>query len=148
MASPIVSTNPFSRLWELARRRRTIGRYLKLLPRCLIEDYGHRGPYTPGQVLTSIRRHKISSSRYAEYAVALFCEPAQLRQLQQNDSTAPDYAARRRDLGQAYFGGDIDFSLSDVIRSSAEHGGGGYETAHSGEVGGHHGGDGGGGGHH
>ena len=140
-------SNPISRLWRWSQRNRAIGRYLRILPSRLYEDYGHCGPYTPGQVKTTVRRYKVSSPRYTEYAVVLFCDPIQLRHLQRENNQKSDYGALRSELGGAYFGGNVDFTPRDVASSSAEHGGVGHESGHSGEIGGHHGAD-GGGGHH
>lgn len=146
MTSAPHSSNLLFRLWHWSQKRRAVGRYIKILPRRLFEDYGHRGPYTPTQVEATIRRHKVSTSRYSDYAVALFCDRTRLKQFQSEDNRATGYDAIRRDLADTYFFGDADFTFRDVARSSAERGGGDHETGH-GEVGGHHGGD-GGGGHH
>lgn len=124
-------------------------RYLKVLPRQLFKDYGHKGPYTPSQIDSSLERAGLASTRFVPYAIALFCNPAELRRLQDENGLACDYADVRRELSNAYFGGEPDFSPADVARYSAEHGSL-AETGHGGhnsaDGGGHHGG--GGGGHH
>jgi hypothetical protein len=142
------SPDPISRLWQWSQRRRAIRRFLRVLPRRLLEDYGHQGPYTPLQIEATIRRHKVSSPRYADYAAALFCDADQLRQIQTNDVRSPDYGALREELAGPYFGGDPDFTWKDANRITSEHGGGDFSAHHSGEGAdtGHHGGD--GGGHH
>jgi len=127
-------------------KRRAIRRYLRVLPRRLWEDYGHQGPYTPAQVETSIRRHKVSSPRYAPFAVALFCDATHSPRSGTEDRRAPNHDALRRELAWTYFGGDENFSVRDVARHWTEHRGG-FHAAHGADVGGHHGfGD--GGGHH
>ena len=98
------SSNPISSIWRWGQRRHAIGRYLKVLPRRLREDYGHRGPYTPTQIEACIVRHRISSLRYVDFALALFCDPAHLRQLQREDG-GTDFEAVRQQLGSDYFGG-------------------------------------------
>ncbi len=136
----MLALNPIERLWRWRQRRQAIRRYLRRLPRLLLEDFGHRGPYNRDQVLACIRRHKVSSPEYAEYAVALFCDAVALGDLQRQGDLYPDHAGLRRELSETYFGGTDQFSLMYVARSCAEHSGGGYEA-------GHHGGDLGGGQH-
>jgi len=140
------TSDPVSRLWRRYRRHRAIRRFLKILPRRLFEDYGHRGPFTPAQVETTNRRYKVSSPEYDEYAVALFCDPDQLRQIKSADIKGSNYESVRDDLATSYFGGDPDFTWRDIYRISSGHGGGEHSDHHGGEISSHHGGE--GGGHH
>jgi len=50
-----------SLFWRRCTRERVVGRYLKILPRHLRHDYGHRGPYTPAQVEADDRQVRGSS---------------------------------------------------------------------------------------
>ena len=124
MVKPNRSADPISRICHWTQRRRAIKRYLTILPRRLNQDYGHRGPYTPMRIEASIARHKISSPGYADFAVALFCDPAQLKDFRREDGRDPNHEAIRWELSGEYFDGEVDFKLSDVARLSAEHGGG------------------------
>jgi hypothetical protein len=119
-----------------------LARYFKVLPRRLREDYGHSGPYTPLQVDSTLRRHRIGPARHSGYAVALFSESALL----------PDtWNGRRMDklreeLSTTYFGGSpivyeaVVSHCSDHF-GSADHcdasGAGGFHSSGA-ESGGHH----------
>ncbi len=145
MASRLHRYDQIRQLWHWGRHR-AIRRYLRILPRRLFEDYGHRGPYTPAQVNASILRYKVSSPRYSDYAIALFCDRDRLHRVNNDDLRQENYESLRGDLADSYFGGDPDFTYRDATRLYSEHGSGGHTAHHGGEVGGHHGGD--GGGHH
>lgn len=124
------------------RKPWVLRKYLVVLPRKLLEDYGHGGPFTPKQIESTIERYMGWSVSFCPYAQAMFCDETALDNLQRE--TCQDFRALRRELGGAYFGGRAHFTLRDVHRYSADHGygdGGGYGGD---EGGGHHGGDGGG----
>jgi hypothetical protein len=139
----------FGPLFSDFRKRQAVGRYLKILPRHLYQDYGHRGPYTPEQIEASICRHRVSSDLFAAYAVVLFSDPELIKRLTRDTGESWDIDALRTELGGIYFGGDADFTMRDVARYASQHGGNVSEIGHNdhGGGGGHHGGD-GGGGHH
>jgi hypothetical protein len=144
---------PARLIWR-ARRHFAVRRYLTGLPRKLIDDYGHRGPYRPQQVAATIGRNESFSTEFAPLAQALFCDEESLRNAWREAGFSAEIRAVRRDLAEAWFGGvsgngdnSGTFTYADVGRYSAEqswaesHGGG------SGGDAGHHGGDGGHGGH-
>jgi hypothetical protein len=139
------TSGPLSQWLFTARKRRAVRRYLKALPKQLFEDYGHRGPYTPGQVESSIGRAKLSAE-FCPYAQAIFCDSAAL------PSGRHDFRAIRHELGRTYFtdgaGGGGEYTYAEVSRLVGEPGGyGGHgDGGASGGEAGHHGGD--GGGHH
>ena len=126
------------------RKRGAIKRYLKALPRKLYQDYGHKGPYTPGQVESTLRRYKVSSPDCWPYALAIFCDRESLERMRHERGL--DHEALRREVGATYFDGDGDFTTEDVARhwgDAGAHESGGGHAGHGGD----HGGD-GGGGHH
>jgi hypothetical protein len=104
-------------LWRV-RRRRAVDRYLRQLPRRLIEDYGHGAPYRPRQVASTIGRHREFSSRFVPYAQVLFCDRAEVESDWAAGGAAADYLAASCWLSLAYFHG-ADFSPADVARFSA-----------------------------
>jgi hypothetical protein len=57
---PATTLDPVTQWFSDLRKRSAIRRYLSVLPSRLVDDYGHRGPYTTVQVLASIRRAKLS----------------------------------------------------------------------------------------
>lgn len=61
--------------------RRATKKYLRLLPVQLQSDYGHAGPYSTGQVRSSIRRIPGLSERNAHLAFAIFCDAATVKRL-------------------------------------------------------------------
>jgi hypothetical protein len=133
-------------VWRLAwklRRHFAVHRYLTKLPRKLVIDYGHGGPYTPKQVEATIRRNKRFSLAFLSYAQTLFCDADGLRKVWQDTSVAAEFTRIRDELAAVYFGrgGGMSFSYADVGRLAESHGGWG-----DGHVGGG-GGDGGHGGH-
>ncbi len=132
-------------LLKSLRKRGAVRRYLKALPRKLYQDYGHRGPYTPGQVESTLRRYKVSSPDCWPYALAIFCDQETLRQARRE--MGPDHEALRREVAATCFGGDDDFTTEEVARHWSDGGGQEGSGGHSGHGGGDHGGD-GGGGHH
>jgi hypothetical protein len=121
-------------------------RHLRRLPSLLNHDYGHRGPYTPEQVESTIRRHRVTSLAFAPYAMAIFCDREKVEALWRKGDAPHNYDVLRHEIGAAYFGGDAGFTREDMARHSTEA---------CGESSGHHGHDGGlheesasGGGHH
>jgi hypothetical protein len=131
------------------RKRSAIRLYLTKLPRQLVEDYGHGGPYRPAQVDASIIRAKLASE-FGSYAHAIFCDEAELRR----QVNWPQYEALRSEVAARFLGCGPSFTYSDVSRYIGEHGHsghgdsyGGYggDFGHGGHDGGHGGGDSGGG---
>ncbi len=125
-------------------KRGAIRNYLRVLSGHLVKDYGHRGPYTPAQVESALRRHKAPAPRYWPYALAIFCDPDELARLRPRHSSR-SFNELRAEVGTGYFGGSSDFGVNDIVRYAGEHGGS-AGGVHSGDAVGHHGGD--GGGHH
>ena len=122
---------------------------MTILPRQLVEDYGHGGPYRPAQVDASIGRARLAKE-FARYAQAIFCDEAELRR-QVNWTHTKSW---RHEVAASYFGGGPRFTYNDVSRYISEHaysghgdsyGGYGGDFGHGGHDGGHGGGDGGGG---
>lgn len=145
-AAPRSLVDSVTRTLQAGASRRAQKRFLKLLPSRLAADYGHSGPFTPEQVESTIRRHKVPSSRFAHHALAIFCDRESAERVWRERGLRHDYGAIRSSVGAAYFGGDAEFTARDVGRYAAEHSGS-PETAHAGhDAGGVHGhGD---GGHH
>jgi hypothetical protein len=137
--------NPLSRALALLGSRRATRRYLRLLPRLLSRDYGHRGPYTPEQVETTIRRHRVTSLKFAAYAMAIFSDRDGVEARWRQTDALHDYERIRRDIGSAFFGGDAGFTPEAAARHSSEtyaegsghqgHGGGHNDSS---DGGGHH----------
>ena len=149
MTSTRAKEAPLSRLVGALTKRRDLKRYLTILPWRLMQDYGHKGPYTPAQVEATILRHKVSSPRHKAYALAIFCDRKELERRRREGDLSDDFERLRREIGETYFDGTPDFSLRDVGRHSSEHGGTGEAGGHSGHGGSYHDGGGdGGGGHH
>jgi hypothetical protein len=142
---PWTSSGQIGQWLDAARKRRSVKGYLRRLPKQLFEDYGHRGPYAPGQVEASVQRAKLSAE-FCPYAQAIFCDATMLP-----SGVRHDFRAIRRELGQTYFtdgaGGGGEYTYAEVSRLVGEHGGygGHFGSEGSGDGGGHHGGD---GGHH
>ncbi|MGA0604257.1 DUF6559 family protein [Caulobacter sp. KR2-114] len=114
-------------------RRRATKRYLRRLPPLLRGDYGHRGPYTPEQVVSTIRRHRVGSPRFAPYAMAIFADREAVEALWRQTGARFDYDRIRREIGDAHFAGDAGFTPEDAARHWGE----------TGEGAGHHASDGG-----
>jgi hypothetical protein len=133
-------------LLDAPGKRRTIRRYLTMLPGRLRQDYGHRGPFTPQQVRATIARHRISSERQLAYAIALFCDAeALIRFRRETGGDRGDGPDPRREIAERFFQGDGAFTLDDVYR---DFGGHDASAGFGADGGGHHGGsDHGGGGH-
>ena len=140
--------NPIIRFVGFIRKRIVLKRFLTVLPRRLVQDYGHRGPYTPAQIESTISRHKLSPQRYWPYALALFSDRQGLERLRGEPDRSHDYLGLRAELGGMFFEGDPDFTIGDVYRYSAEHSSHGESGGHSGDGGSHHAGGDAGGGHH
>ena len=147
LRSETMAGNPFTRLLRRLAQRRAIKRYLTVLPRRLIADYGHAGPYTPAQVEMTIQRYRISEAQFISYALAIFCDRAVLAQLPHEVWTTSDFDALRSEVAGAYFSGDREFSYRDVEAYSAHHGATSGVDGHHVQGGGHIGAD-SGGGHH
>jgi hypothetical protein len=141
MVLPGRPASPTLRLLWKARRHFAVHRYLTQLPKRLLEDYGHGGPYTPRQVESTIGRHRGFSKAFLPYAQALFCDEERLREVWYETGVASQFGAIREELGGVCFGGDGNFSYADVGRYAADHGVAGAFGGHGGEGGGHHGGD-------
>jgi hypothetical protein len=122
-------------------KRRAIRRFLLVLSGHLAKDYGHRGPYTPAQVESTLRRYKTASPRYWPYAMAIFCDPDTLKALPTRKGE-PSFSTLRSEIGSDVFAA-ADFSPSDVARYASEHGAAGFGDSADGAMHGHDGG-----GHH
>jgi hypothetical protein len=116
------------------------------MPSLLNRDYGHRGPYTPEQVESTIRRHGVTSPKFAPYAMAIFSDRDKVEALWRQTDARYDYDRIRHEIAAAYFGGDASFTLDDVARHCSEASGGG--GGHHGSDDGHHDASASGGGHH
>jgi len=124
-------------------KRRAIRRFLLVLSGRLAKDYGHRGPYTPAQVESALRRYKTAPPRYWPYALAIFCDLDALKALPTGRGE-PSFEGLRSEIGSDVFA-SASFSPGDVARYASEHGAFGEGGPVS--DGGFHGHD-GGGGHH
>ena len=130
--------------WRRFRTRHVVGRTIRALPRLLRKDYGHAGPFTPAQVQATLQRNGLALSTAQPYALAVFCDPAQLAEHQRASTRAIDFPSLRRDAADWYFGGDTGFTASDVMTfaenhdQGGAHGGHGYDSGHSSDGGGGH----------
>ena len=59
-------------MFERLRRWAALSEYKHKLPVLLVRRYGRRQAYTPPQILTTIKVHRLNV-RYAAYACAMFC---------------------------------------------------------------------------
>jgi hypothetical protein len=109
---PAAKSDLVTRWFSDLRKRRAIKRYLSALPGRLIEDYGHRGPYTTAQVEASVRRAELSLE-FVSHAQAIFCnvEELLLRHPQRDH-----FDRLRRELAWRYFGRGPGSSYRDVAR--------------------------------
>ncbi len=131
------------------RKRHAIRRYMAVLPAQLRKDFGHRGPYTPGQVESAIVRSGRVSSAFLPYAIAIFCDAEVLKTLKLEGFEDHNLGALRSEVADRYFDGDVSFEARDVGRLFGEHGGQSAGDHAGASDGGGHGGHGdGGGGHH
>ena len=105
-------SDPVTRWFSGLRKRRAIKRYLILLPRQLLEDFGHGGPYTTAQVEASVHRAKLSRE-FVAYAQAIFCH---VEELLLRHPDRDHYDLLRRELALHYFGGGPGFTYLDVAR--------------------------------
>lgn len=121
---PATSRDPVTQGFSDLRKRSAIRRYLSVLPRQLIDDYGHRGPYTTVQVLASIHRAKLSCE-FADYAQAIFCD---VEELLLRHPARDHYDELRRELAWRYFGGGPRFTHLHVTRYIRLHGGERYPS--------------------
>jgi len=65
----------FRRMRHRLAKWNALRNYRARLPRLLVERYGRERRYTPPQVLTTIKVHRLSE-RFAPYACAMFCSKA------------------------------------------------------------------------
>jgi hypothetical protein len=122
-------------------RRGAVRQLLRRLPRPLYQDYGHRGPYTPEQVESTLRRQKIAPRRFWPYALVIFCDEDNVRRVSR-DGEKP-YEDMRAEVATAFFAGDIGFTAREVNHYAESYGAHALpETGFGHEPGGH------GGGHH
>jgi hypothetical protein len=130
-------------------KRRAIRRYLRVLPFKLRDDYGHLGPYSPGQVQRTVERHKITGPRFLPYALAIFCDPGKVDAGHLKELERLDLGRLRDEIAVGWFEGNAEFDLKDVFSQAAEHSAGAGSGDHGGHSGMDHGvghaGDGGGG---
>ncbi|MBV7263457.1 hypothetical protein KCG43_15750 [Photobacterium sp. WH24] len=120
------------------KKRRAIKSYIKKLPSMLKRDYRKSKRYTPKQVKSTIERGGLSVV-YACYGIAMFSNRKDFDQFHQEIGENCDYDAMRCEIGDIYFNGSSDFSVSDITSASSDSGGGI-------DAGGFSGGDSGGGG--
>src|SRR5262245_20385848 len=125
------------RFTHFLAKRRALRRYMTELPRRLFGDYGHTGPYTPQQVLSTIKRYRISSPNFAHVAIAPYCDRAAVQKWQRDEGISYDIAGASAEMGGTYFGGNAFFTFSDVTHHLSSHG---HDAAH-GHDGDGHGGD-------
>ena len=119
-------------------KKRAIKSYIKKLPSLLRKDYGRPKAYTPMQVRRSVERGGLSVA-YACYGIAMFSSRHDFDQYHKEIGETCDYDAMRCEIGNSYFNGNANFSVTEVTTTSSDFGGGI-------DVGGYSGGDGGGGG--
>jgi hypothetical protein len=134
--------NPLSRAIEFFRKRRAIRQFLRRLPSLLKQDYGHRGPYMPDQVASTVNRYRVASNDYLAFAMAMFCSRENVESIWLRQGLQHDFDKIRTEIGTAYFAGDPWFTYQDVQNSSeGMHGGDGAAHSHSetsGSGGSHH----------
>ena len=90
------------------------------MPRLLRRDYGHGGPFTPEQVESTIKRHRVMGATLSHYAVAIFCDRETADRYWREAGREHDYRDLRGEIGSVCFEGDGNFSLHDAMRHSAE----------------------------
>ncbi len=96
------------------RKRHAIRRYMAVLPAQLRKDFGHRGPYTPGQVESAIVRSGRVSSAFLPYAIAIFCDAEVLKTLKLEGFEDHNLGALRSEVADRYFDGDVSFEARDL----------------------------------
>jgi len=106
-----------SLLKRLTPKGRTLHLYSRLLPSRLRADYGHRGPYTPAQIETTIRRYKVGDRRYIPYAIAIFADNKALPATWNGS----ELQGVRNEVSAAWFDG-ASFSYLDVISYCSDRG--------------------------
>jgi hypothetical protein len=117
-------------------RRGAMRRFLKQLPCLLSQDYGHRGPYTPEQVESTLQRQKIAPPKFWLYALVIFCDEENVRSTGRIGEKP--YESMRAEVAAEFFAGDVGFSARDAIHYAEAHGGHvSSETAFGHETGGH-----------
>ena len=121
---PATTRDPVTQWFNDLRKRSAIRRYLSALPPQLLDDYGHRGPYTTAQVEASIRRAKLSLE-FRAYAQAIFGD---VEELLLRHPERDHFDELRRELAWRYFGGGPRFTYLHVTRYVRLHGGEKYPT--------------------
>ena len=114
------------RRFQRYRTRRTAKRYLLALRPALRQDYGHTGPYTPAQVLASLKRCVFNAPSARQYALAIFCDAAALAKLPAEYALP---AFKHTDIqalagAYGYFAGPVLQITADGVDSAASLGAG------------------------
>ena len=123
-------------------KRRALDSYKRRLPRLLAKDYGASRTYTPAQVGKTIERNGLSTD-YADYAIAMFSDRDTFEDFYSRNGRPSDYESMRDELAAQYFGGNVDFTYTDIVSASGWDGslhdssGGGEAGSHGGADGGH-----------
>jgi hypothetical protein len=126
-------------------KRRAIGDYARRLPRLLARDYGASRTYTPAQVRSTIERGGLDPS-YSCYGIAMFSSRESFDNFHAVNGEQCNYDDMRSEIATDHFGGNIDFSFSDILSASGWDGvlndggshGGGEQSSHGGaDSGGH-----------
>ncbi|MDP2635569.1 MULTISPECIES: DUF6559 family protein [Pseudoalteromonas] len=128
-------------------KRRKIKKYARSLPLVLKAQYGYKKYYTQAQVDSVIKRKRIGNHSSTDvidncYAYAMYCSPAEFKNIYDSAGESCDYIAMRSDVSDTLFNGVSDFSFATLLAESSN-----SALSSSGSFGGGDGGtDGGGGG--
>ena len=90
-------------------KKRAIKKYILVLPPELKKRYGGIGPYSEGQVRTTVESLGLSK-KYMSYAIVLFCAPHLLIESGYDDSKVESmsaYLAAKFASGSPIGGGDV-----------------------------------------
>ncbi len=118
------------------RTRRAIKAYARRLPRLLRKDYGGLHAYTPAQVRKTIERYRLDAS-HSSYAIAMFSDRDGFEQFHAETGPSANYDEIRSEVAAYNFGGDVNFSISDMWSESS--GADGAHHSHGSDDGGGHG---------
>ncbi len=129
--------------FERFRKRRAIKIYARRLPRLLAKDYGRSQSYTPAQVRKTIERHGLNAT-YSCYGIAMFSGREGFDQFHAESGEQCNYDEMRTEIANDHFGGNVDFSLTDILSASSDWDGGhsshdysGHGSSDFGDGGGH-----------
>lgn len=91
------------------REHRAFKIIARSLPPYLVESYGPREYYSPGQVNAALGNTGCNLD-FLDHAYAMFCDPATL-----NSICSGDFASLREQVAESLFNGNADFSFNDFL---------------------------------